>query len=58
MFDLNRDGKLSRNEIRSGAAKMGQPVTEAELDAAFKMMDTNRDGLISKAEFIKFVETY
>ncbi len=37
---------------------MGQPVTEAELDAAFKMMDTNRDGLISKAEFIKFIETY
>lgn len=57
-FDTNRDGGLSRSEIKKAAASTNQPMTDAELNQAFQMIDTNRDGLISKAELIKFIDAF
>ncbi len=37
-FDTNRDGKLSKEEVRNG------------VDTMFTEMDTNKDGVISKEE--------
>jgi Ca2+-binding EF-hand superfamily protein len=46
-FDINGDGSIKRNELRSVMTKMGQNPTEDELDLMFKAADTDNDGCIN-----------
>ncbi|VDM63451.1 unnamed protein product [Angiostrongylus costaricensis] len=45
-FDLNGDGFIQRDELRSVMQKMGQSPTEEELDAMFNAADQDNDGNI------------
>ncbi|VDL74311.1 unnamed protein product [Nippostrongylus brasiliensis] len=45
-FDLNGDGYIQRDELRSVMQKMGQSPTEEELDAMFNAADQDHDGNI------------
>ncbi|RCN36570.1 EF hand [Ancylostoma caninum] len=45
-FDLNGDGFIQRDELRSVMQKMGQSPTEEELDAMFNAADQDHDGNI------------
>jgi len=50
MFDTNNDGNLSVAEVVAWAAGAGVPL-KAGWKAGFNKVDTNGDGLVSKAEF-------
>lgn len=45
-FDLNGDGYIVMDELRSVMIKMGQSPTEEELAAMFKAADVDNDGKI------------
>ncbi|WKY17324.1 hypothetical protein Q1695_001713 [Nippostrongylus brasiliensis] len=52
-FDLNGDGYIQRDELRSVMQKMGQSPTEEELDAMFNAADQDHDGNIDFNEFLQ-----
>jgi hypothetical protein len=45
-FDLNGDGFIQMNELRSVMVKMGQSPTDEELTAMFNAADKDKDGNI------------
>ncbi|XP_069106013.1 uncharacterized protein [Argopecten irradians] len=53
MKDFNRDGMLSAKEIQDAFDLVG--VDKERSAKFFKQVDTNKDGKISKAEFMKMV---
>eukprot|EP00252_Welwitschia_mirabilis_P003084 TRINITY_DN1315_c0_g1_i2.p1 TRINITY_DN1315_c0_g1~~TRINITY_DN1315_c0_g1_i2.p1 ORF type:complete len:213 (+),score=7.18 TRINITY_DN1315_c0_g1_i2:434-1072(+) len=52
-FDANKDGKVSRDEIRKVMAALGQETSDSTLDKLMKETDTDGDGLIDFEEFLK-----
>lgn len=52
-MDDSGDRRLSRNEFRSALEAFGVPLSSAELDAVFKVFDTNGDGVVSASEFAR-----
>ncbi|KAK2419243.1 hypothetical protein P8452_63268 [Trifolium repens] len=53
VFDKDKDGYISPNELRSVLRAIGEKVTEEELEQMIKMADLNGDGLIDYQEFIR-----
>ena len=53
-MDLNDSGSLSRREVKRALARLGLPTTERVLKPMFDECDTNRDGVISYHEFVKY----
>ncbi len=49
------DGKLSKQEVKDGAASEGVLLTDAEIDQAFAIIDTNKDGLLGKDEIWDYI---
>ncbi|KAF2131720.1 calcium dependent mitochondrial carrier protein [Dothidotthia symphoricarpi CBS 119687] len=54
-IDHNRDGKISRDELRTALRGAGLSVPNASLDNFFSEVDTNRDGTISFEEWRDFL---
>ena len=52
-MDTNKDGTLSRDEIRVVCQKSG--YNDAEIDNMIKACDTDGDGKLSKREFMALV---
>ena len=52
-MDKNKDGTLSRDEIRVVCKKSG--YNDAEIDDMIKACDTDGDGKLSKKEFMTLV---
>lgn len=50
-IDYNRDGKISRDELRSALSRAGLAVANSNLDNFFSEVDTNNDGTISFEEW-------
>jgi len=50
-FDLNKDGHIQLNELRSVMIKMGKSPSDEELKAMFKAADADGDGNIDFNEF-------
>lgn len=50
-IDYNRDGKLSKEELRSALRSAGLTVPNSSLDKFFAEVDTNHDGVISFEEW-------
>ena len=46
MFDENGDGQISRKEMSEMMAKLGQTITDDELDNIFQAADKDGLGLI------------
>lgn len=46
VFDLNGDGFISREELQKVLTKMGEKLTEKEVDEMLKKADKNGDGKI------------
>ena len=55
MYDRDRSGNISVNELRSIYQAFGTPVTESQLAAIIAKADVNRDGTISYPEFVNLV---
>lgn len=51
VFDTDGSGAIDRKELKRLMKKLGQALTEAELDAMMDEVDTNGDGEISFEEF-------
>jgi hypothetical protein len=50
-MDRNKDGVLSRDEIRRGLAGMGVRLTTWELDSVMRTFDKDRNGKVDYVEF-------
>lgn len=46
-FDVNNDGTIDENELRTVMKNMGQNPTQEEIRAMFKAADVNGDGQIT-----------
>jgi len=51
VFDTDGSGSIDRKELKRLMKKLGQALTEAELDAMMDEVDLNGDGVISFEEF-------
>jgi Ca2+-binding EF-hand superfamily protein len=51
VFDTDGSGAIDRKELKRLMKKLGQALSEAELDAMMDEVDTNGDGEISFEEF-------
>ena len=51
VFDTDGSGSIDRKELKRLMKKLGQALSEAELDAMMDEVDTNGDGEISFSEF-------
>eukprot|EP00117_Sycon_ciliatum_P012321 scpid15361/ scgid13440/ EF-hand calcium-binding domain-containing protein 7 len=56
-LDLNSDGYLSRAELTRMLTKQGDPMSEDEVAAIFKMADRNGDGRLDFEEFASIFES-
>jgi len=57
VFDTDKNGSIDRKELKRLMKKLGQALSEAELDAMMDEVDTNGDGEISFAEFKAMMES-
>lgn len=64
-FDTNKDGLVDQTEVKrmmDHAAKtysgMDMPSSDTDADGFVALLDTDKDGTISEAEFIAFLELY
>lgn len=51
VFDTDNSGSIDKKELKRLMKKLGQALSEAELDAMMDEVDTNGDGEISFEEF-------
>uniref|UniRef100_A0A0K0DUH2 Calmodulin n=1 Tax=Strongyloides stercoralis TaxID=6248 RepID=A0A0K0DUH2_STRER len=54
-FDLNSNGFIERNELKSVMGSMDGNVTECEIDNMFLVADKNKDGKIDFDEFKELI---
>jgi len=52
MFDENKDGKISKDELRKVFQNMGKQASEEELSNWMENVDENGDGVIEFKEFL------
>lgn len=53
VFDMNKDGFISREELHSVLTKMGEQLTEEEVDEMMEEADKNGDGKIDYEEYVE-----
>jgi Ca2+-binding EF-hand superfamily protein len=56
IFDSNKDGLISADELKSTMARLGIICTNEEINQMMDAVDENRDGQISRTEFQKLFE--
>ena len=54
-FDTDRDGLVSKEEVRSTLRASGKDLSDSELEICFNEADTNKDGKIDVTEFSNLV---
>lgn len=53
VFDRDRNGYITRDELKSAMQVMGETLSERDLDELLRTTDHDRDGKINYEEFIK-----
>ena len=51
-MDSNGDGFISKDELKSMLASLGEPVDEAVINEMIALADTNGDGKVDFNEFV------
>lgn len=46
LFDLNGDGYVTFDELRTAMTTIGEPMTDVEVNELFQLCDLNKDGKI------------
>ena len=52
-FDTDGDGTVSKEELREGFAKIGEHLSEEDMDAIMGLVDQDGDGTIGYDEFVQ-----
>jgi hypothetical protein len=52
-FDTDRDGEVSRAELKEGYAKIGEHLSEDDMDAIMALVDQDGSGTIGYEEFVQ-----
>ena len=52
-FDTDGDGTVSREELKEGYAKIGEHLSEEDMDAIMALVDQDGDGAIGYGEFVQ-----
>lgn len=55
VFDKNNDGKISADELRVVMSKLGEKLSEEEIDEMIREADLDGDGFIDYEEFVKLL---
>lgn len=55
VFDKDRNGFITKDELRTAMEMIGERVTEAELNQLLAMADIDRDGRINYEEFARLM---
>jgi Ca2+-binding EF-hand superfamily protein len=50
-LDLNGDGQITKKEFQVAMTARGEEITDPEIESIFADADSDRNGLISLAEF-------
>lgn len=51
VFDVDKDGYITKSELHQVMNRLGENLTDEQLDAMIKEADTDGDGKINIAEF-------
>ena len=57
LMDLDKDGFITKTELRQMMSKFGEILTDEELNAMIDEADTNKDGKVDINEFTALMET-
>ncbi|KAL3270291.1 hypothetical protein HHI36_009343 [Cryptolaemus montrouzieri] len=55
VFDLNKDGYITKDEIKTAMETIGEDVTEEQVDEFIIIADKDKDGKINYEEFVKLL---
>ena len=55
VFDKNKDGRSSRQELKTIMRSLGQNPTEDDIEEMLLNVDRDKDGQISYDEFMKII---
>ena len=56
VFDMNGDGFISRGELAEMMKKLGEKLTDREIDSMIRAVDIDGDGMVNFEEFVKLLE--
>lgn len=57
LIDRNKDGYINKSELKAMMTKIGEKLTDKEVEDMIRSVDKNKDGRLSYDEFIRmFVE--
>lgn len=56
VFDVDKDGFITKGELRQVMNRLGENLTDEQLDAMIKEADLDGDGKINAEEFKKLME--
>lgn len=55
MFDLNNSGNITIEELAAMLAKLGITIERKYIQAMFRQLDTNHNGMIEFEEFANLI---
>lgn len=55
VFDIDRDGFITKEELKTAMEMIGEDVTDQQLDQVLQMADIDQDGRINYEEFVKLL---
>ncbi|KFM77473.1 Calcium-binding protein E63-1, partial [Stegodyphus mimosarum] len=55
VFDKDRNGYITRDELRTAMEMIGEPMSEEQLDLMLRATDIDKDGKINYEEFVRMM---
>ena len=52
-FDIDKDGVISRKDMKDALSKLGRNLSDKDIDDIFKDADEDGDGFVDYDEFVK-----